>query len=294
MKTKRNNQTRVHIIGSGPRCGTTLLFEAMKVSFDFEAAPEHEAPICQSRFEFAATGRVLTKYPGEIDLIRWPLKLDPSLIVICIIRDPRDMVSSTHGGRPGCYWASLKFWKLFLRHIGHVREHSRFMLVRYEDLVTDPDGTQERLRHRFPCLSKKHPFSAYHEHAKPSELSSAALNGVRPIQPKGVGTWRANLPRLKQQIQLHGPIGASLIQFGYEKDRAWEAVLNDVLPGNYQTATNEFLEKGFAARRRRRNALAVTRLLIERAGLPSNTVLLPFRTAYRFLRMRRTDKKIAP
>lgn len=294
MKTKRNNQTRVHIIGSGPRCGTTLLFEAMKVSFDFEAAPEHEAPICQSRFDFAPTGRVLTKYPGEIDLIRWPLKLDPALIVICIIRDPRDMVVSTHGGHPGCYWASLKFWKLFLQHIGAVCGHPRFMLVRYEDLVTDPDRAQRSLRHRFSFLSQKHPFSAYHEHANASELSSAALNGVRPIQPMGIGAWRANLPRVKQQIQLHGPIEESLIKFGYENDRAWETVLDDVLPGNYETATNEFLEKGFAARRRRRNALAVTRLLIERAGLPSNTVLGPFRAAYRLVSLGRTGTKIAP
>ena len=278
---------RVHIVGSGPRCGTTLLFEAMKVCFEFDAAPEHEAPICQSRYDFAARGRILTKYPGEIDLMRWPLRLDPSLIVICIIRDPRDMVVSTHGGRPGVYWASLKFWQLFLSHIDQLEGNPRFMLLRYEDLVTDPDGSQESLMARFPSLSKRHPFSAYHNHARPSSTSVSALNGVRPIAPRGIGAWKNHLPRIKQQIQLHGSLTKSLATFSYEPDNSWERQLEGIEPANAETATGEFFREEFKARRWRRNALAVSRLSLERVGLRSDALLSPFRAAYRYVRSSR-------
>ena len=278
---------RIHIVSSGPRCGTTLLFEAMKVCFEFDAAPDHEAPICQSRYDLTDSGRILTKYPGEIDLMHWPLILDPGLHVICLIRDPRDMVVSTHGGRPGVYWASLRYWQLFLEHIDRLNQNPRFILLRYEDLVTDPDGSQKSLMARIPSLSKRHLFSAYHQHAIPSRASVAALNGVRAIGPKGIGSWKNHLPRIKQQIQLHGSPSASLIRFDYEVDDSWQRQLENVTPADAATATGEFFNESFSAQRWRRNALAVSRLALERGGLRSDWVLSPFRAIYRYFRSRR-------
>lgn len=261
---------RVHITSSGPRCGTTLLFEAMKACFQFDGAPEHEAPICQSRYDFARGGGVvLTKNPAECDLVRWPLRLDPKLIVICIVRDPRDMVVSTHSGRPGVYWASLRYWYRFLEHINKLAVERRFMLIRYEDLVSDPDSLQERICRCFPVLHKRYSFSDFHLHARPSNKAVDALNGMRPIKADGVGSWKKHLPRIKQQISIHGSISSSLVRFGYESDDLWELDLEGVETADFETATGEIFGKDVSYRRRRRNMIGIARSLIDRTGLQS-------------------------
>lgn len=278
---------RIHITSSGPRCGTTLLFEAMKTCFQFDGAPEHEAPICQSRYDFARGGVVLTKHPAECDLVRWPLRLDPGLVVICIIRDPRDMVVSTHSGRPGTYWASLRYWQLFLEHIGKLEVERRFVLIRYEDLVADPDGLQERICRCFPMLNKRYFFCDFHLHARPSNKALDALNGMRPIKADGVGSWKNHLPRIKQQISIHGSISSSLVRFGYEPDDLWELNLKDVTTADFETATGEVFGKHFNFRRRRRNMIGIARSVIDKTGLQSQKIFSPMRLALRHLRRRR-------
>ena len=54
---------RIHIIGSGPRTGTTLLAEAMTACFDIDQYVEHEARIFKDE---PLKGNIfLTKYPSD-------------------------------------------------------------------------------------------------------------------------------------------------------------------------------------------------------------------------------------
>ena len=230
MSQKNKANTRVHIVGCGPRTGTTLMAEMMIACFEIDQHADHEAsiytqPPCESDV-------FLTKHPGEILLVRPMLKLISKLYVIYMVRDPRDTISSKHRKAPDKYWATLRYWKKFTPIGRKLADHPRFITVRYEDLVNNPDEVQAALLKKMPFLKKKGPFSRYHELATPSEGSVAALQGVRPVSSSSIGNWRKHLPRVASQLQVHGAEGIAqdLIEYGYESDDAWLQELEGVTP----------------------------------------------------------------
>ena len=218
---------RIHIVGASSRTGTTLLAECMTVGFDIDAFEAHEAPLSSQR----ANARIyLTKQPSDIKIIEPALAANPKLCAICMMRDPRDVIVSRHANNPARYWAPLRHWKERVEPIRRIRRHERFMLLRYEDLVHDPDRVQETISARMPFLTRKKAFSAFHAVATPSALSLNALGGLRPIGLDSIGRWREHLARVAGQIKLHGPITAELIEFGYEPDETWLSLLDGVVP----------------------------------------------------------------
>jgi len=217
---------RIHIIGSGPRTGTTLLAEVMHTCFNIDNHCEHEASIFTNE---PKSGNIfLTKQPGEILAVKWPLRLNPNLYIICIIRDPRDTVVSSHGRQPDVYWTGLRYWKQFVKLHPRLSMHPRFISFHYEDFVSYPDKIQAKIMDAIPSLEKTHKFSEYHLYARPSSKSLNALKSIRPISPSGVGVWIRHLARIKEQITIHGSISDELIQHGYENDYNWEKCLVDV------------------------------------------------------------------
>ncbi|WP_259098915.1 sulfotransferase family protein [Salinibacter ruber] len=172
----------------------------------------------------------LSKAPHDIMTVGPILRVHPSLHVICMIRDPRDTVTSMHGKAPDRYWAGLKFWKAYIPFWQKVRSHPRFTTIKYEDFVADPDETQDQLVGAIPFLEQRAPFSKYHEVAAPSQFSKDALGSVRPIRPTSVGRWRNHRSRVAGQLDLHGPITEDLIAFGYEEDDSWLQELEGVEP----------------------------------------------------------------
>lgn len=256
---------RIHIVGSGPRTGTTLLAEAMAACFRIDHACEHEASICTRE---PPTGNcLLTKDPGEISAVRLPLLLNRHLYVLCLIRDPRDTVVSFHGTDSKSYWTSLRFWSRFVGEFERLATHPRFIHIKYEDLVSHPDQVQEAIMAKIPFLEKTHNFSDYHLVARPSRKSLEALKALRPIEAKGIGNWKHHLPRVKQQIALHGPISADLIKFGYEPDASWEACLADVTAGRYSSVRPEFNSAKGAHKLKRRERREVFYILLRALGL---------------------------
>ncbi len=217
-----SNQTRIHIVGSGPRTGTTLLAEVMVTCFDIPHYCEHEASLLTRH---PGEGIFLTKKPGEFLSVKWPLRFDKNLYVICLIRDPRDTIVSFHGTEPNNYWASLRFWNFFTKVFNSLVVSNRFIVIKYEDFTSHPDLTQDYLQRLVPGLVSKCKFSEYHLFAKPSGKSLKAMRILRPIEPKGIGNWKHHLPRIKHQTEHHGSISESLINFGYEKDSHWERLL---------------------------------------------------------------------
>ena len=219
---------RIHIVGASPRSGTTLLAEAMVACFDIDLYFEHEARI------FArppGPGRIfLTKAPRDILLAERALAEAPGLQLVYLLRDPRNIIVSRHRRAPDRYWAGLKFWKAYTAVARRLADHPRFIPVRYEELITDPDRVQEQLRLRMPFLEVTAPFSRFHEVATPADDALTALGGVRPIAAQRLDQWRDHLPRIAGQMQQHGSLAADLIEFGYEADAAWLAELEGVEP----------------------------------------------------------------
>jgi hypothetical protein len=264
---------RVHIVGSGPRTGTTLLAELMAVCFHIDHSCKHESPICTDQPKEGNC--LLTKQPGDFASVGLPLLLNPQLYVVCIIRDPRDSIVSFHGSRPGVYWTGLRYWKLFVNKYDKLAKHPHFVLIRYEDLVSNPDGIQKELMVKIPFLEKKHRFSEFHLVAKPSESSLKALRKVRPIERKGIGRWRNHLPRIKQQILIHGSISEELIKFGYEPDISWEQVLDGIEKDDCITARPEFLRFRDLIKHKKREMKESINIIIRSLGLSPEKFLAP-------------------
>ena len=259
------NMKRVHIVGSGPRTGTTLMFEVMVACCEFDHFCKHEDRIFIDPPE---KGDIfLTKAPQDTLVVEPILKVDPGLYVICMIRDPRDAIVSKHGTEPDRYWASLRFWKAYIPFWRRFRHHPRCITVKYEDFVSDPDKIQRILANRMPFLKMKLPFSQYHEATKPSKLSMLALGSVRPIAPLGIGKWQKHLPRVAGQIQLHGSISEDLIELGYEKDDAWMKVLLGVEPDLEKSHWPEYFTKEDVARTKHGIGREIVKVLMRRSGI---------------------------
>lgn len=258
---------RIHIVGTGPRTGTTLMAEAMVACFDIDLYTEHEDRIFT---QLKGEGSVmLTKAPRDILVVGPLLLFNPDLFVICLIRDPRDAVVSRHGKDSSKYWASLRYWKAYVPYWRKIRHHPRVINVRYEQFVSEPDEVQKRIHRKLPFLAKKASFSRYHEIAKPSKDSLDALKAVRPIAPTGIGVFRKHLGRLVDQIDKHGSITGELIELGYEADNSWEDVLEGVAPEPGENHWPEYFDKDELKVRRKGVFKEVIKILLRRAGLRS-------------------------
>jgi hypothetical protein len=218
---------RIHVVGLGPRTGTTLIAEAMIACFGIDAYDTHEAGVSHLRRN---AGIYLSKRPGDLPAVQWRLRLDRHFHVICMMRDPRDTVVSRHGSHPDRYWVPLRSWKRQLVVARHLMGHERFILVRYEDLVADPDGTQAGIARRLPFLRAVDTFSHFHLRADPSGPARTALGGLRAVDRQRIGNWRRHLPRLAGQLARHGAITDELIALGYEKDAGWLSLLDGIEP----------------------------------------------------------------
>jgi hypothetical protein len=229
---------RIHIVGVSPRTGTTLMAEAMKTCFAIDCYGSHEIRLV-SRPK-GNCNIFLTKCPRDIMIVGPGLRVDPDLYVICMIRDPRDIICSRHKIDPGHYWASLKFWNLYSKRVDKLVQHPHFIPIRYEDFVSNPDKVQAFLVEKIPFLEQQISFSEYHKTASISEASQKALRSIRPIKPTSVGKWRKHKSRVAGQLKLHGSITNDLIKFGYEKDDQWLRELDGVAPDTCPSHFSEY------------------------------------------------------
>ena len=218
----------IHIVACSPRSGTTLLHEVMVTCFRTDKHYDHEI-----RFNLvsAEDGQILiTKRPKDTMYMPAVLDDDPELYVVYVLRDPRDVICSRHGKDKSMYYSNIRLYRDLHACAKRMYGHERFLEVRYEDFVRDPDATQRLIQDKFPWLEKKYDFSEYHEHAQVSAKSVTAMHSVRPIAPTSVGVWTRHPGRIKGQQQIHGSLTPLLIELGYESTAAWEKVLDGVEP----------------------------------------------------------------
>ena len=218
----------IHIVACSPRSGTTLLHEVMVTCLRTDRHYDHEM-----RFHLveARDGEVLiTKRPKDTMYMPALLDDDPELYVIYLLRDPRDVICSRHGKDRSIYYSNIRLWRQMQGYARRIAHHPRFVQIRYEDFVSDPDATQQLIEDRFPWLESLHRFSEYHEYAEVSEKSRTAMHSVRPITPSSIGVWKKNPARIKAQQEIHGSLTPDLIECGYETSGDWERALENVEP----------------------------------------------------------------
>jgi hypothetical protein len=227
----------IHIVACGPRTGTTLLGEMMGACLNIDVRCAHERSLLAPP---PHAGRIyLSKHSGEAGIALRELERRSTLCVIYVLRDPRDSIVSRHSLDPHRYWAGLNFWK-HLSPVGRLLEwQPRVATVRYEDLVTAPDKTQEKLLEFFPFLKKNAAFSEYDRAAVPSQPALRALGGLRPVSASSIGNWQRHLPRVAGQLLRHGSLTADLVEHGYEINGDWTEQLCRVEPDMSQSYWSE-------------------------------------------------------
>jgi len=219
---------RLHVVGCH-RSGTTLIFELLTTCFEHEAHCEHEKTVFNPP-EDHVNALYLSKKPSDITHIHRVFRGDPDLYVIYMMRDPRAVVTSVHPSRGDVYFSSFGRWQRYEHAAKPLKGHPRFLEIRYEDLVREPDAVQDRIARRFPFLVKRHAFSEFDKHARTSGPAEISLRGLRPVSDTRLSGWREHLPRLAFQVQRHPSLTAALIEHGYEPDDKWLSILEGVSP----------------------------------------------------------------
>lgn len=215
----------LHITGC-PRSGTTLLAEMMRTCFCCDGSNEHETSVLNPVPDDAQIW--ITKLPGELDLLARLMPLDACLHAVYIERDPRAVITSIHSAAAGRYATDYKTWSKCHHGAVALSAGSRFVSLRYEELVCCPDKTQDQLLAAFPWLEKKESFANYHRTASASKESLVAMNGLRQVSTDRVDSWRKHLPRIKEEFVRHPEMVNVLIECGYEPDVSWADVLRDI------------------------------------------------------------------
>lgn len=217
---------RVHIVGCH-RSGTTLLAQLMWYGFQFDARAEHEASLFEPTPD---VGVYLSKKPPDTVRINNVFFRDPDLFLIAMIRDPRAVITSRHPRRPDVYFSNFHRWEKYLQAIETAEGHERYLVVRYEALVTEPDRIQDQIANRLRFLKIRRPFSGYPVGADVPTKARISLNGIRHIDGSGLHRWQNELPRLKGELLRHPNLSGWLVKLGYEPDDAWVRCLDDVEP----------------------------------------------------------------
>ncbi|MCZ6617631.1 MAG: hypothetical protein O7E57_05820 [Gammaproteobacteria bacterium] len=241
------------------------MMELVWASYEFSGRSEHEA----SMFEPIPVGETLylTKKPPDTTRMGKAFLADDELFVIAMMRDPRAAVSSRHPLKPGVYFSSFRRWQKYAEAIEVLSGHPRLLVIRYEDLVTDPNGVQATLEEQFGFLRAKGRFTDYPDGVRVSEIARGSLNGVRPFDPSRINSWRQHLPRVKGQLALYPELSEILVRLGYEPNGDWASVLDDV-----EIYTQSYKEKEPNWLKRRETALRYwfkTRRYLRERGLHS-------------------------
>lgn len=219
---------RLHIVGC-PRSGTTLLYQMTTSCFVNDGFSRHETSIFK---EPESPGALyISKQPNDIRQLRHIFGRDPTLFIIYLERDPRDVITSLHQAHPGRYFCNYRIWHEC--HTAAIRYHGhpRFLALRYENLASEPDRVQAEIGARFDFLQSRHRFSEHHLHTHPAWAAQCnSAQQVRAVSTSSLGKWRQHLPRVAHQYQKYPSMASQLIRLGYEPDTQWLDLLKDV-PG---------------------------------------------------------------
>lgn len=224
---------RIHVVGSSPRSGTTLLLELLTSCFEIEKFGDHEVSLFHA--PRSPAGPFASKKPTDLvhaaRVIRW----DKALHVIYMQRDPRDVIVSEHGSRRGEYWCDFNVWQHNQRLLPKISGNPRFIECKYENLVRDPDAEQTRIAEAYPFLKTKFKFSEFEQVSQASDAANLALKGVRAISPASVGTWRRNLPRIAAQLSAYPELAQAVVDAGYASDIHWTDCVAGITPDHRES-----------------------------------------------------------
>ncbi len=215
----------IHICGY-PRSGTTVL--QMMLEFALPDARRFGREIRGWRaaiYTWRNHELVVSKNPGDLvtlhQLRRLYRERKADLRSIVLVRDLRDLFTSFHSKKPGEYYLDVETWRRYDEGLRRLEPGPDVLVQRYEDMVSKPAETQERLQ-AFIGESFERPLSEFHTEER-SDFDTSALNGIRPLETASVERWRRpeHRERLAEVLRLAPEIPHRLVDLGYEEDASW-------------------------------------------------------------------------
>jgi len=193
---------KIHVTG-GYRCGTTLMRSLMVCFEGTWVYPHGNEPTISHDAEY-----VVTKC--GVSLVRWENWMkDPDLKVVCMLRDPRDVSCSVEAGHPEKRFLDLRPEMVAHFQVDYREVPGRIILIKYEDLVSDPNAVQKRVAEEFGLRIKYSFTEGYKYFPRGSDsgsLKSSSRGGTkeeRPIDAKSVGIWKSH-PTLRARAEQFG------------------------------------------------------------------------------------------
>ena len=212
----------VHITGFA-RAGTTLL-KNLFVCFKNTYITAGEVSRIGFSYPRAAHGRVVvTKHPNDIER--------PELLMaqldthhIFLIRDPRDRACSSTGDVRGDQGRSLSvirkanesdYYRIRMEFLEKFRD--QVLIVKYEDVIQQPDETQQRLAD-YCSLEIDIPFaegwSRFSENENENHLQKV-MNGLRPLDARTIGRWQTGefQGAIQEYLRKHPQVRSFIKEF---------------------------------------------------------------------------------
>ncbi len=221
-------QTHVVICGF-TRSGSTLLLLMAEACVANARTFRRECPaLAAARFAWRNHPIMITKEPGDVffidEILEFYATRGTRVRFILTTRDPRSILTSiAHIEGPDYYrFATPAVWRAFYEHFQYARRRlGTCQVVEYRDLVCRPLEVQRRLT-EFVGWDVRLPFDQYQGHV-PQDFRTGALNGVRPLDPTRLESWREekHRDRIRQVLSELPELPECLIEMGYERDTEW-------------------------------------------------------------------------
>ena len=243
-------EQRQLVVCGFPRSGTSLMYNMLSTTlpgFRYEPFENY------FMYRMHRLGNYATKAPLDVLHIPWIDKLNinqKTLIILVLVRDIRDVLTSRHPMNPSDYFighdhsgwpqaGGFEKWSFdapgvisIHEAIKAIRPRDDTSIIRYEELVNDPDAVQSALSKKYG-LKFGLPFSEYHTkpemHAYRYEGPYAARDqslvreGQRSSQDR-VHRWRSRAEdraRIREQFTACPALFDVLNDLGYETSQRW-------------------------------------------------------------------------
>jgi hypothetical protein len=170
---------------------------------------------------------IVSKQPGDIfrlhRLKNHYAARSAQLRPIVLVRDPRDVLTSHHSGRPDRpYFLTAERWHRYDEYVSLHRQTPDTLFLKYEELVADVATVQSRME-AFIGEPMSDSIASFHSDVPATFRDKAALNGVRAVDSQGIGRWRnsRHASRVRQILDALPDFPQRLIELGYEQNDDW-------------------------------------------------------------------------
>jgi hypothetical protein len=228
----KESDTHILILGH-PRGGTSLLYNMVCAAWPEFGHAQGEAA---ATAELALPGDRISKRPVDTtrrgQIVTSAQANGKRLLVVQIIRDPRDTIVSKHLGggyaatpesyrdRSGREQPALGYLPIFygLREWSYT--HTPLVVVRYENLVQSPLAVQSAIGRMVGREITGLAFPDFHFATHPPMREGER---AQPLNGAHIGRWRnpEHADHLRRCFHRNTEMLSAVIDFGYEKDGSW-------------------------------------------------------------------------